>query len=54
MSWPANAIVPASGRSSPAMVRKVVVLPAALGPRMTKNSPSATARSTPFSAVTPP
>src|SRR5688572_9886936 len=36
---------PASGRSSPAISRSVVVLPAPVGPRRTTNSPSAMARS---------
>src|SRR3954451_25489545 len=35
---------PRSGRSSPATSRKVVVLPAPVGPSSTTNSPSATVR----------
>src|SRR5882672_8309890 len=37
-------MTPASDSSSPAISRKVVVLPAPVGPRRTKNSPSAISR----------
>ena len=39
--WPSTVTVPESGRRSPSMVSRVVVLPAPLGPRMPTNSPSA-------------
>src|SRR5262245_52150114 len=42
-SRPSIRIAPASGRSSPATSRSVVVLPAPLGPSRTMNSPSAMA-----------
>src|SRR5262245_61106086 len=53
-SAPPIAIRPASGRSSPAISRKVVVLPAPVGPRRTTNSPSRTPRSSaPTATVSP-
>ncbi len=46
-SWPSNSTrPPASGRSRPAMMRKVVVLPQPDGPRKTMVSPPLIARST--------
>src|SRR5688500_15577629 len=42
---------PASGRSSPATSRSVVVLPAPVGPRRTTNSPSPIVRSSPSTAT---
>src|SRR5438128_240211 len=45
---------PAVCFSSPAIMRKSVVLPHPLGPRRTRNSPSRTARSTPSTAVWSP
>src|SRR5262249_5888066 len=53
-SLPARRIVPASGRSKPAMRRSVVVLPEPEGPRRVKNSPRPTTRSTSSTATTPP
>src|ERR1700733_3535664 len=41
-SWPAMRIRPASGFSRPATRRKVVVLPAPVGPSSTTNAPSST------------
>src|SRR5215813_11636065 len=45
-SAPATVAVPAVGRSSVVSIRRVVVLPAPLGPRKPTISPSATLRST--------
>src|SRR5882724_5559340 len=42
---------PEVGSSRPAIMRNVVVLPQPEGPRMTKNEPWSTVRSTPFTAV---
>src|SRR6185312_16710871 len=53
-SRPSSVIVASSGVSSPAMIRKSVVLPQPDGPRKQTNSPSSTARLTPSSAVTAP
>src|SRR5262249_10441263 len=49
-----NRIGPPLGSSSPATQRSVVVLPHPDGPSRETNSPSATSRSTPCTAVTPP
>src|SRR4051794_34386049 len=49
-SRPATRALPASGSSSVARMRTVVVLPAPLGPRTPRTVPGATARSTPSSA----
>ena len=38
-------IVPALGRSKPAIIRRLVVLPQPLGPRKEMNSPRSTAMS---------
>src|ERR1700751_4998531 len=46
--------VPASGRSRPATRRRVVVLPAPVGPSSAKNSPSAMARERSATARTEP
>ena len=54
MSRPFMRTVPASAVSSPARIRKVVVFPEPDGPRSEKNSPGATSRSMPASAVTAP
>src|SRR5712691_6946050 len=54
MSSPPSRIVPASGRSKPAIIRSVVVLPDPDGPSSVKNSPSATRRSTSSTATTLP
>jgi len=43
-------IVPASGASSPAISRSIVVLPAPVGPSSTTNPPSGTVRSMSLSA----
>src|SRR5215813_2409320 len=51
-SAPATVAVPAVGRSSVVSIRRVVVLPAPLGPRKPTISPSATLRSTPRTAST--
>src|SRR5829696_331381 len=47
-------ISPSVGSSSPAMVRRSVVLPHPEGPRRTRYSPSSVARSTPSTAWTRP
>ena len=51
---PPSSIVPASGRSKPAIIRSVVVLPEPDGPSIVKNSPRAISRSTPSTATTSP
>src|SRR6185369_7517382 len=48
------AMSPASGRSSPAISRKVVVLPAPVGPSRTMSSPSAIVRLRSPTATTSP
>src|SRR3984885_5108617 len=53
-SRPPMLTAPASANSRPAIMRSRVVLPHPLGPRSTKNSPSATVRSTSRTAVTRP
>src|SRR5262245_25123615 len=45
---------PEVGSSSPAIIRKVVVLPQPDGPRMTKNEPCSTVKFTPFTALNVP
>src|SRR5262245_9324214 len=45
---------PASGRSSPAMSRSVVVLPQPLGPRRVRNSPAFATKASPSTATTWP
>src|SRR5882762_10712554 len=54
MSAPPSVTRPASGRSNPAMIRSVVVLPEPDGPSSVKNSPSPTLRSTSSTATTSP
>src|SRR3954452_18177871 len=54
MSAPPSVTRPVSGRSKPAMIRSVVVLPEPEGPRSVKNSPSPTVRSTSSTATTSP
>ena len=51
-SYPATVAVPAVGRSRVVSIRRVVVLPAPLGPRKPTTSPSSTSRSTPLTACT--
>src|SRR5690606_29425415 len=46
--------MPASGRSRPVIIERVVVLPAPLGPTMPKNAPGATSRSIASTAAAPP
>src|SRR5437879_6014022 len=53
-SCPPIATLPSSGASSPAMRRKVVVLPAPVGPSSTRNSPSPTASVSRLTASTLP
>src|SRR5262245_27376585 len=53
-SAPPKTTRPESARSRPAMLRSKVVLPAALGPSTTKNSPALMARSMPSRAATEP
>jgi hypothetical protein len=45
---------PSVGRSKPAIMRSVVVLPQPDGPSIVKNSPPSTWRSIPATAVTSP
>src|SRR4029453_16977812 len=54
MSSPPSRIAPVSGRSKPAIIRSVVVLPEPDGPSIVKNSPSATCRSTLSTRATGP
>ncbi len=54
MSCPRMRAVPASGRSSPATMRSVVVLPAPLGPSSAWNSPRGITRSRRSTAGVPP
>src|SRR5438105_282013 len=54
MSRPRSSTRPSSGRSKPAISRRVVVLPEPDGPRSVKNSPRATSRSTWSTATTSP
>src|SRR3954454_5536838 len=54
MSAPPSVTRPVSGRSKPAMIRSVVVLPEPDGPSSVKNSPSPTFRSTSSTATTSP
>src|SRR3954452_19007338 len=51
-SWPAIVAVPAVGRSNVVSIRRVVDLPAPLGPRKPTISPSSTDRPTPRTACT--
>src|SRR5919108_4543467 len=53
-SFPCSTMLPASGRSKPATIRSVVVLPHPLGPSSEKNSPSAISSDTSSTALTPP
>ena len=50
-SWPSTIARPASGRSKPTAMDRVVVLPAPLGPSRPKNEPAGTSRSTPATAI---
>src|SRR5262249_54530918 len=50
-SSPSSRMRPEVGNSRPAIMRNVVVLPQPDGPRMTKNEPWSTVKSTPFTAV---
>ena len=47
---PSTRTSPESGLRSPSIISSVVVLPAPLGPRIPKNSPSPTSRLTPSTA----
>jgi hypothetical protein len=47
---PNSVTLPSSGLRSPSMISNVVVLPAPLGPRIPKNSPSPTVNDTPSTA----
>src|SRR5215470_7115469 len=51
---PSSMISPAVGDSKPAIIRRVVVLPEPLGPSSVRNSPGATVRETPSTAITDP
>src|SRR6185436_15397071 len=53
-SLPSKEIVPESGRSRPAIIRRVVVLPQPDGPSNPKNSPCATSRETSATARVDP
>src|SRR5438552_13562828 len=52
MSCPSTSAVPSEGVRTVARIRRVVVLPAPLGPRNPKTSPLGTSKSTPLSAST--
>src|SRR5258707_2641434 len=54
MAEPAIAIAPSSGASSPAMQRRIVVLPQPEGPSSARVWPSATSSETPSTAARPP
>src|SRR3954468_15844189 len=54
MSTPSRRMRPSSGRSKPAIIRSVVVLPQPDAPSSEKNSPLAMSRSMPSTAVTSP
>src|SRR6266849_4495639 len=54
ISAPRKRTDPALGRSAPAMRLKRVLLPEPFGPMRPRNSPSATSKETPFTAVNPP
>src|SRR5579859_7129380 len=49
---PSTSMSPIRGRSSPAIERKVVVLPQPLGPKSVKSSPSGTSNDTSCAALT--
>src|SRR6476660_3344795 len=53
-SRPRTNACPASGRSRPVTIERVVVLPAPLGPTRPKNDPRGTSRSTPLTATRSP
>src|SRR5438132_3671573 len=53
-SSPSSKMRPEVGNSRPAIMRSVVVLPQPDGPRMTKNEPWSTVKSTPLTAVNAP
>src|SRR4051794_40727516 len=53
-SSPPSRIFPPVGSSSPAIMRKVVVLPQPDGPSMTKNSPSSTTKLESWTATKSP
>src|SRR5947209_15876240 len=53
-SSPSSRMRPDVGSSSPAIIRKVVVLPQPDGPRMTKNEPWSTVKLTPLTAANVP
>ena len=50
-SLPWNVMIPLPGRSSPEMVRSVVVLPAPLVPMSVTTSPSSTSKVIPLTAL---
>src|SRR6516164_5478950 len=54
MSWPNSSIDPESARSSPVIRLNNVVLPAPLGPMISRRSPGATARFTDDVTRSPP
>ena len=51
IAWPSMRMLPADGCSSPAMARKVVVLPQPEGPSRVRCSPRPTVKLTPFTAT---
>src|SRR4029077_5851376 len=53
-SSPSSRMRPEDGSSSPAIIRKVVVLPQPDGPRMTKNEPGSTVKLMPLTAENDP
>src|SRR6185312_16857708 len=54
ISLPSTRIVPAVGRSKPAIMRRMVVLPQPEGPSRVMNSPLSKARLTSLTTVVPP
>ena len=54
MSTPSSRIWPSVGRSNPAIIRSVVVLPQPEGPSSEKNSPGGMSRLMPATAVKSP
>jgi hypothetical protein len=54
MSWPSSRTVPLSGRTKPAAIIKVVVLPEPEGPSSEKNSPGAIDRAMALTTVSSP
>ena len=54
IGWPKKVIVPRSARTTPETVRRVVLLPAPLGPSSATTAPAGTVSDTSRRASTPP